>query len=91
MNENQLEKLCLDWFSENGWEVVHGVEVTPDSSYPLRTDYKQILLEDDLKTAFEQLNTHLPSNCFEQVFAKLSKPENLDLVSNNRAFHRMFR
>ncbi|KJV41771.1 DEAD/DEAH box helicase [Acinetobacter indicus] len=89
MNETQLENLCLDWFSENGWEVVHGIDIAPDSSNPLRKDYKQILIEADLQAAFERLNPHMPASCFEQVWQKLSKPESLDLVINNRAFHRM--
>ena len=50
MNETQLENLCLDWFAENGWEVVHGVDIAPDSSNPLRKDYKQILIESALYT-----------------------------------------
>lgn len=89
MNETQLENLCLDWFSENGWEVVHGIDIAPDSSNPLRKDYKQVLIESDLHAAFERLNPHLPINCFEQVLQKLNQPESLDLVTNNRAFHRM--
>ncbi|MFG0704314.1 type I restriction endonuclease subunit R [Acinetobacter sp. TYF_19] len=89
MNETQLENLCLDWFAENGWEVVHGVDIAPDSSNPLRKDYKQVLIEADLQTAFERLNPHLPASCFEQVWQKLTKPESLDLITNNRAFHRM--
>ena len=89
MNETQLENLCLDWFSENGWEVVHGVDIAPDSSNPLRKDYKQVLIESDLQTAFERLNPHLPMSCFEQVLQKLTKPESLDLITNNRAFHHM--
>ena len=89
MNESQLENLCLDWFSENGWEVVHGIDIAPDSSNPLRKDYTQVLIESDLHAAFERLNPHLPINCFEQVLQKLNQPESLDLVTNNRAFHRM--
>lgn len=89
MNETQLENLCLDWFAENGWEVVHGIDIAPDSSNPLRKDFKQVLLENDIQAAFERLNPHLPASCFEQVWQKLSKPESLDLVTNNRAFHRM--
>ena len=89
MNETQLENLCLDWFAENGWEVVHGVDIAPDSSNPLRRDYKQVLIEADLQTAFERINPHLPVSCFEQVLQKLTKPESLDLITNNRAFHHM--
>ena len=89
MNEIQLENLCLDWFAENGWEVVHGIDIAPDGSNPLRKDYKQVLIESDLHAAFERLNPHLPINCFEQVLQKLNQPESLDIVTNNRAFHRM--
>ncbi|MFW2171053.1 type I restriction endonuclease subunit R [Acinetobacter baumannii] len=89
MNETQLENLCLDWFAENGWEVVHGIDIAPESSNPSRKDYKQILLEADVQAAFERLNPHLPACCFEQVLQKLNQPESLDLVTNNRAFHRM--
>ncbi|MCF4553655.1 type I restriction endonuclease subunit R [Acinetobacter baumannii] len=89
MNETQLENLCLDWFSENGWEVVNGIDIAPESSTPLRKDYKQVLIESDLHAAFERLNPHLPASCFEQVLQKLNQPESLDLVTNNRAFHRM--
>ncbi|MFH7765923.1 type I restriction endonuclease subunit R [Acinetobacter sp. BSP-28] len=89
MNETQLENLCLDWFAENGWEVVHGIDIAPDSSNPLRKDYKQIVLEADVQATFERLNPHLPASCFEQVLQKLNQPESLDLVTNNRAFHRM--
>ncbi|MDA3499520.1 type I restriction endonuclease subunit R [Acinetobacter baumannii] len=89
MNETQLENLCLDWFLDNGWEIVHGVDIAPDSSNPLRKDFNQVLLESDVQAAFERLNPHLPASCFEQVWQKLSKPESLDLVINNRAFHHM--
>lgn len=89
MNETQLENLCLDWFTEHGWEVVHGIDIAPESSNPLRKDYKQVLIESDLHAAFERLNPHLPASCFEQVLQKLNQPESLDLVTNNRAFHRM--
>lgn len=89
MNETQLENLCLDWFTKNGWEVVHGINIAPESVNYLRKDYKQVLIESDLHAAFERLNPHLPINCFEQVLQKLNQPESLDLVTNNRAFHRM--
>lgn len=71
MNETQLENLCLDWFAENGWEVVHGIDIAPDSSNPLRKDYKQILLEADVQAAFERLN-HI---CLQAVLNRFGKTE----------------
>ena len=93
MNEEQLENHCLEWFREGGWDVLHGPDIAPDGENPLRKDYSQVVLENELLNAFEKINPHLPTQalgtCFEQVLTKVSKSESLDLVTNNRAFHRL--
>lgn len=93
MNEEQLESLCLDWFSEGGWDVLHGPDISPDSDNPLRNDYAQVVLDGQLRAAFETINKHLPASqkdhCYEQFKAIVLKPESLDLITNNRAFHRL--
>ncbi|EGQ9106551.1 type I restriction endonuclease subunit R [Vibrio cholerae] len=93
MNEEQLENRCLDWFREGGWDILHGPEIAPDSDNPLRNDYAQVVLDGQLRAAFETINKHLPAaqidHCFEQFKAIVLKPESLDLITNNRAFHRL--
>ncbi len=89
MNEEQLENLCLDWFYDGGWSIFHGPDIAPDGENPKRKDYAQVILNDDLQAAFERNNPHLPADCFEQVLSAVTKPESLDLVANNRAFHRL--
>lgn len=93
MNEEQLENLCLDWFQEGGWDVLHGPDIAPDSDNPLRSDYAQVVLDSQLRAAFETINKHLPAaqieHCYEQFKAIVLKPESLDLITNNRAFHRL--
>lgn len=93
MNEEQLESLCLDWFREGGWDVLHGPDIAPDSDNPLRNDYAQVVLDGQLIAAFETINKHLPAaqieHCFEQFKAIVLKLESLDLITNNRAFHRL--
>lgn len=89
INENTLELNCLAWFEQCGWTILESSELSPEKNNPLRKDYKQVLIEADLQTAFERLNPHLPVSCFEQVLQKLSKPESLDLITNNRVFHQM--
>lgn len=93
MNEEQLENLCLDWFQEGGWDVIHGPDIAPDSDNPLRNDYAQVVLDGQLRSAFETINKHLPAeqieHCFEQFKAIVLKPESLDLITNNRAFHQL--
>jgi type I restriction enzyme R subunit len=82
MNEEELENLCLDWFREGGWDVLSGTD-------PQRDDYAQVILKHDLEVAFTHINPHLPHECFEQVLSKLTQAESLDLITNNRAFHRL--
>lgn len=93
MNEEQLEKLCLDWFAEGGWDVLHGPDIAPDSENPLRYDYAKVVLTHHLRTAFEKVNRHLPQekleSCFEQVQAIALKPVSMDSMTNNRAFHKL--
>lgn len=89
MNEEQLEELCLDWFRDNGWEVLHGPDIAPDGKDPKRKDLAQVILIEELQRTFERINPHLPTDCFEQVLSTLTKHESLDLITNNRVFHRL--
>tara|TARA_R110001592_G_scaffold363387_1_gene686819 strand:+ start:5680 stop:8859 length:3180 start_codon:yes stop_codon:yes gene_type:complete len=93
MNEEQLEQLCLEWFAEGGWDVLHGPNIAPDSDKPLRNDYSKVVLDAHLKDAFVKINTHIPAaqmeTCLEQLKAIALKPESLDMITNNRAFHRL--
>lgn len=93
INEQTLEKNCLAWFEQGGWEVFNGADIAPDSPYPQRDDFSQVVLNGQLRTAFERINTHIPEqqieHCYEQFKAIVLKPESLDLITNNRAFHRL--
>src|SRR5690554_1787418 len=89
MTEDQLEQQCLAWFAEGGWEIAHGPDIAHDGPTPERTDYKQVLLLADLEAALARINPHLPESALEQVVAAVAKPESLDPVVSNRAFHRL--
>ncbi|KAB7732300.1 HsdR family type I site-specific deoxyribonuclease [Rudanella paleaurantiibacter] len=89
MNEDQLEQLCLKWFTEAGWTVEHGPDIAPDGPTPLRASYSDVLLRGLLQDALVRLNPHLPPSAIEQAIGTLAKPESLDLRQNNRTFHRL--
>ncbi len=89
MTENELEALCLEWFRDNGWDVWQGPEIAPDGGSPKRGDYAQVLLTQELRDALGRINPHLPPDCFQQVLTRLEKPESLDLLTNNSAFHKL--
>lgn len=89
MTEDQLEHQCLEWFAEGGWEIAHGPDIAHDGITPERSDYRQVLLLADLEASITRINPHLPASVMEQVIAIVSKPESLDTVVSNRAFHRL--
>lgn len=89
VTEDQLEQQCLEWFAEGGWEIGHGPDIAPDGEAPERADYRQVLLLADLEAAIQRINPHLPQNAVDQAIAVARKPESLDVVISNRAFHRL--
>lgn len=89
MNEDELEQLCLDWFHENGWDLLYGPDIAPDSDKPERRDYHEVILKRYLQESLEKINPHLPFNAIEQAIALVLKSESLDLTTNNHAFHRL--
>ncbi len=89
INEEQLEQLCLQWFRETGWETLYGPDIAHDGKTPMRHSYSEVLLKGELEAAFNRINPHLPSLCFEQVWIALSKTKSLDLITNNHTFHQL--
>ena len=56
---------------------------------PERRDYHEVILKRYLQESLEKINPHLPFNAIEQAIALVLKSESLDLITNNRAFHRL--
>jgi type I restriction enzyme R subunit len=51
MTEDQLEQETLSWLAEVGYTVLYGVDIAPDGDNPERTDYRQVVLVERLRTA----------------------------------------
>ena len=45
MTEDQLEQETLQWLAQVGYTVKHGLDIAPDGSTPLRSNYQQVLLQ----------------------------------------------
>jgi type I restriction enzyme R subunit len=88
MNEEQLEQMCLEWFRQIGWEVLHGPDIAHDGIQPLRLDYRDVFLRSELFAAMQRINPHLPVEALQEALETVLKPEHLDLRENNRQFHR---
>ncbi len=85
--ENDLEQLALTWFQDTGWDYRAGADIAPDSDTPERGDYRQVLLQAELREALTRLNPQMPASVLDEVAHQLAKPEHPSLIQSNRAFH----
>ncbi len=87
MLETDLEHLATTWFQDAGWDHRAGPDIAPDSDTPERADYRQVLLQGELRDALARLNPRTPANVLDEVAHQLAKPEHPSLIQSNRAFH----
>lgn len=87
ISEDELERLCLSWFQDIGWNYIYGPEIAYNGSMPERVDYRQVLLLNRVLDSLRYINPEVPSSVLEEVLHHLAKPEHLSLTQNNRAFH----
>ena len=88
ITEDQLEQLCLTWFSDTGWQTAHGPDLSPGGTTPERDDYRDVLLMPRLSAAVQRLNPDLPPAAVEEAVRTVATPEHVGLTRNNHAFHR---
>jgi len=89
INEDQVERLAIEWFKELGYDYLLGYDIAPDSSDPQRQNYQEVLLDNYLHTSLEKLNPTLPTSAIDEAIHILKKPQHASLIQNNRAFHQM--
>lgn len=89
INESQLEKQCLEWFAEVGWESAHGPDISPDGGSPERADYRETLILGRLLRAMQRLNPGIPGGCLEEAAQLVLKLDHPVPEQRNRAFHQM--
>ena len=87
ITEDQLEQLCLQWFQFIGYDYISGYDISTDSDFPERSDYRQIILHERLLSCLQTMNPQIPLATLEQVASQLAKPETPILIKNNLAFH----
>ncbi len=87
IKEQALEDLAIRWFQDTGWDYRAGPDIAPDSDSPQRRDYRQVLLQGELREALARLNPQIPAAVLDDVAHQLSKPDHPSLIQSNRAFH----
>jgi len=88
-NEAELERACIEWFEELGYEYRFGPDISPEGDYPERRSYSDVILDDRLKSALRRINRHVPPEALGEALRKLKVPQSPSLLINNREFQRM--
>lgn len=89
MTEDQLEQETLGWLDDVGYTCVFGPDLAPDGANPERTDYRQVLLVERLRSAIARLNPAIPLKAREDALLQVQDLGFPVLLSANRRFHRL--
>lgn len=89
LTESTVESAALAWLAATGWQVAHGPDIAPDTLAAERRDYGEVVLAQRLRDALARLNPALPAEALEEAFRRLTRPEGAELISRNRALHRL--
>jgi len=89
MTEDDLEQLAIAWFQDAGWDFRRGSDIAPDSSAPLRADWRQVVLAPELAAALAALNPGLPAAALDEALQAATRPDQPSLLQSNRRLHEL--
>jgi len=87
--ESGVEEVCLDYLADLGWDVSYGPEIAPGEARAERANYREVLLENRLRSAISRLNPGLTPPVIDEVVARVRRPESADLLAENWRIYRL--
>jgi type I restriction enzyme R subunit len=88
-NEGAVELAAMSWLDLSGWRVLPGDYLAPNGPMSARADYRQTVLEGQLRDALVTLNPDASSSMIETAVRAVLAAPSQDLLENNRAFHEL--
>jgi type I restriction enzyme R subunit len=89
ISELAVEDAALSWFEGLGYDILHGPDIAPQEPAAERSDYAEVVLEGRLRSALSRLNPKVPEPALDEAARKVMRTETLNLVENNRRFHKL--
>ncbi len=87
ITESDIEEAALNILSELGYTILQGPEISPDSLFPERKSYSDVVLIDRLRNKVYEFNPDIPDEAKEEAIKKVIRSESPDLIVNNQRFH----
>ncbi len=82
LTESEVEKICLKYLDELGFEFLYGPDISPDGLFPERL-YNEVILANRLKSAIDRLNPLISTDAREEALKKVLRTNSPDLLINN--------
>ncbi|MDO8312111.1 MAG: type I restriction endonuclease subunit R, partial [Sideroxyarcus sp.] len=89
MTEDQLEQESLGWLTEVGYSTLYGPDIAVDGDAPERSDYRQVVLVERLRTAIARLNPSIPKVAQDDAIQQVVELGTPVLLSANKRFHQL--
>ena len=89
ITEDAVELLAIDLLEEQDYDYIFAPTIAPDSDFPERQSFSDVVLIDRLRNAIDTINPDIPLDAREQALKEVLNLPSQDLVVNNEAFHLM--
>ena len=88
ITEEQVELQSIEWFKELGYQYKDGYEIAPEGVNSERDDYRQVILEERLKSALIRINPDIPNQTIQNSIPEILNPNIPGLLNCNREMHK---
>ncbi|MDA8836026.1 type I restriction endonuclease subunit R [Candidatus Pelagibacter bacterium] len=88
ISEEQIENQSLDWFKSLGYEYKNGYEISPDSDFPERKNFKDVILENRFLSAIKKINHNISEKMINDLRAQITNHNIPGLFNCNREIHK---
>ena len=87
ITEDDIELLAIELLKEQGFQYFYGLDVAPDKTNSFRSNYEEVLLNNQLQSAIERLNPNIPVTIREEAFNEIKNISSESLIVGNETFH----
>jgi type I restriction enzyme R subunit len=89
ITENIIEQSAIEMLQLQGWEYVHGKDISPEGIFCERESFSEVVLLKRLRAAIAKINPTIPLDAQEAAVQKVLRIASPDLLHNNEEFHRL--
>lgn len=91
MTEDDLEQICIGWFTDLGWSYTPGEAISPGGDHPERERYNEVVLQERLRAALSRQNPSLPASAIDDAVKAVTRISGQSLVETNRDLYAWLR